>query len=816
MPVKCETNHILPTTDNIDYEDIKHFIKEHTTPGQGKAVAIPGSTDDNAKHVEDSLFSILRDQEERISWFVRSKVGEIKRRLEHLDHQIKRFAARKAKDATRAVSVKRLERYGHIETDIIKVGEEIKSLSRFVGVQQTAFRKLLKKYKKWTGSVELSQRFNKEILDSSSSFTKTDLQTFLAQYDELLAAVRTLYDEHLSSTRDTRSTELGQSRSDSQSQKALPFAHVQDILERGKQVEFDHLVATLPLGANGKSAAYWVHSDNLVELQVLLSQHTRSFTSYRKESSTGTPSSPMRGGSHLGPPNFFDVIADDQDRYLSEQSSQTLGQLEGHAASTLQTAAICVRTTKDDEAALVARRQSVAGKLKGFDRASVKRKYAQSLLERDPSFAVEKATVPSVAFVEEKVQSTCSLQVMKHWLSQHNDIQPIATIQSHRSRFHSVPNDATGVLLAALDNAVSVHFGIAVDTDIRESSSFPYAILQVRQEGAQSSDLIQVLDSSHLVERVRGFSMEHYAVWDVTRPSNVATPSWVSLLEQDIRKLPNSTERRVATHNGDFSSQSTTPQVLTTASSETGNTVASSQGPTTPYGLDGTAHPHDFSTVVRHPRKKSQRVITSKPMQQYWSEYDHPEDSDNENGYVIYINPDEESWFDQAWTKMGKMFRRSDPRSNPSLSSSTRDLEAGSHDGTEDSDDEEHDTNKPLIHRQLSNTYGAIVLPTSSRHRATEKSRHWPPRLPLVCVAASVIILSIAFILAATGRKKQASEVDAGIIFAVASSLAFAMTGVLTIFKHRARVSWQLWVVAIGAMCAVAVTSGVLLGWAIA
>ena len=69
------------STDNIDYEEIKHFIKENTTPGNGKALAIPGGPNELGKGLEDALFEVLREQHERITFFVRSKTGEIRRRL---------------------------------------------------------------------------------------------------------------------------------------------------------------------------------------------------------------------------------------------------------------------------------------------------------------------------------------------------------------------------------------------------------------------------------------------------------------------------------------------------------------------------------------------------------------------------------------------------------------------------------------------------------------------------------------------------------------------------------------------------------------
>lgn len=69
------------TADNIDYDDIKHFIKENTTPGQGKSVSVPGRGDDKLVEFENALFHILADQHQRIDLFVKSKAGEIQRRL---------------------------------------------------------------------------------------------------------------------------------------------------------------------------------------------------------------------------------------------------------------------------------------------------------------------------------------------------------------------------------------------------------------------------------------------------------------------------------------------------------------------------------------------------------------------------------------------------------------------------------------------------------------------------------------------------------------------------------------------------------------
>jgi hypothetical protein len=47
----------------------------------GKAISIPGNVDQKALDLDDELLAILEDQHNRIDLFVRSKAGEIQRRL---------------------------------------------------------------------------------------------------------------------------------------------------------------------------------------------------------------------------------------------------------------------------------------------------------------------------------------------------------------------------------------------------------------------------------------------------------------------------------------------------------------------------------------------------------------------------------------------------------------------------------------------------------------------------------------------------------------------------------------------------------------
>ncbi|CAL8581902.1 hypothetical protein XPA_007582 [Xanthoria parietina] len=177
---------------NVDYNDLKRLIKVRTTRGQGEALSIPGHGNEAKalKAFEHEFYRELADQHQRVDLFVHSKAGEISRRLAHLDSQVGQLQQRYALLQPGKIPVKRLERYSRAEAAAEKAGEEIKSLARFVGAQKLAFVKILKKYRKWTGSPTLDSRFRTKVLDQPAAFSNRDFGSLLNQYTQILAAVR--------------------------------------------------------------------------------------------------------------------------------------------------------------------------------------------------------------------------------------------------------------------------------------------------------------------------------------------------------------------------------------------------------------------------------------------------------------------------------------------------------------------------------------------------------------------------------------------------------------------------------------------------
>jgi hypothetical protein len=63
-------------------------------------------------------------------------------------------------------------------------------LSRFASAQIVAFRKIIKKYKKWTGSNTLGSRFHDTVMNQPQSFSRKDYGYLNAQYDAISRDMR--------------------------------------------------------------------------------------------------------------------------------------------------------------------------------------------------------------------------------------------------------------------------------------------------------------------------------------------------------------------------------------------------------------------------------------------------------------------------------------------------------------------------------------------------------------------------------------------------------------------------------------------------
>jgi len=171
--------------DNVDYNELKYYIKAKTSRDQAKAIAIPGQQDTALQKFENELYAQLCEQHARVDLFVKSKADELTRRLRFLDTKVAKLASRCSSTLDRDVLHRRQRQFVKLEKQIRECGDEVEGLPRFCAAQVKAFVKILKKYKKWTGSATLGQRFKDNVLGDLKSFTRRDFSPLLLQYQEL-------------------------------------------------------------------------------------------------------------------------------------------------------------------------------------------------------------------------------------------------------------------------------------------------------------------------------------------------------------------------------------------------------------------------------------------------------------------------------------------------------------------------------------------------------------------------------------------------------------------------------------------------------
>ncbi|OCL14007.1 hypothetical protein AOQ84DRAFT_281997, partial [Glonium stellatum] len=702
--MRLAANPDLFSTDNVDYDEIKYLIKEHTTPGSGKAVAIPGHEEIAGQDFEDLLYDELVEQHARVNLFIRSKSGEIERRLDYLHDRLAALHSRQPLDASAHIPAKRVERYAKLESNIIKTGDEIRSLARFRGAQRTAFTKLLKKYKKWTGSDGLERRFKANFLERPENFSKLDLAPLLEQYTEILQSVRAPFEaaaqtkqsQNTSSTVQTLRTSIAPEGLGSASIPARIFSAVSE----GSELDFDTALSTIPLGTYGSKATYWVHPDHIVEVQVLLLQHTRLFQPTKAKSSSN--SSPYATPSRRNSSGRLDsagqsekdddaglLVLDDPEQFTQKQNESTIADKE--ATGRLVAKAVgSARWTSGGQAAIVVglEPQTEMTKTDNVRIAKLKRKHLDALLEPTRPFNARRLSHSST--VSENASQTVdevsdAISNVREWLVSNQQVKPIVEIISKRTRFSGLSNGLSGGLWANLDMNIYMKKFVPGELSDAEWASklqnhshrFPYAVLEIRREGSQSADAIKALDSSHLVERVRGFSVEAQAVWACCKPSSMSPPSWLPTLEKDIRKIPVERSRR---QRGRTGSSSAAVAFSLTSGHTTASTASITDGQTSPSTLQlgessATSGPEFFETpplsaFKRKPKKpyrvpqpsaldptllpppalqppeqeqeQEQGQEQERPqqkLQRYWNEYDHPEDGSDDEAYFIYIDP---------------------------------------------------------------------------------------------------------------------------------------------------------------------------------
>ncbi|KAL9095733.1 MAG: hypothetical protein Q9165_002165 [Trypethelium subeluteriae] len=851
--------------DNVDYDDIKGMIKKHTTPDSGGAVSIPGQSGGPEKSFEDVLYGILLEQHQLVDLFARSKTGEIQRRLGSLEKQTRQMNDRLRATRANKITVKRLERYARLENEIL----------RYIGAQRLAFFKLLKKYKKWTHSEVLAQRF-KSDLNKPGSFSTIDLTHLLAKWADALQDVRAPFEpEFYKQSADQDNVNLGvpgQSQPTNSAMQKLNESQVtnyrQPRLEIVSSTAIDTAFATAPRDMWRRPASYWVHYDNIVELQVLLLQHMRLLSPSNSNTPISqSPSTQFRGKSAtasqtpspIDSENDLNTIIIEDPHYLSEEQNSRCSSMNAPPLVRLS-----VRYSSSSEA-IVSLQPNPDCTLDSIVSSKLKVKHLAPFLDTQAPFRRSSST-PGTPILETAVFDFAPTDAIRDWLRDNSHVEPLVGICSKRTHFTGLERDSTQSIWAVLDKNIS--FSRMKSEDLSNCSGmpnlrlnsrpFPHAVLHVRQMSEGANAIIHKLEQSHLVERIPGFSIEAHAVWECCRPQNMQPPHWIPRLSQDIRKVPVSNDDSQRTSHSSpnatgFDQKEDTSSRLASASEpfEGSDTAVSLPKP----GSYRTTS--DLKAAnVNNPRRKRRRAYAearslarNRSEQRYWNEYDDPEDG-NDDAYVIWVDPNSGTSFKQWFGKLLPTWHHSRSAANTRVllphdnTSSTEDGLLDDSSSSSSSPPVQTTPRKPWTygtfnpfksrgrphpsppsrsrtysnrmhtHPNIHNPTTALLPTLASDSASTAAARYERIRstLTVLTFSAATAILAVIGVLAATGRHKQAYEVDAGILFGIVVNLVFACVGLGCLVSGRGT-SWVGWCGGLVLFAVICVGNGGLCAW---
>lgn len=748
------------------------------------------------------------------------------------EKQLAKLATRPKAFKSNRIPLSELQAYACIEKDVIRAGQDIESLSRFISAQRTAFRKLLKKYRKWTGSTTLDERFNKGVFADPKGFQRFDAGPLLDTYSTLLHTIRVQYGKLIGAPATSRpDTPL-----ETIAEGSATIRELQDELDKEQKAAFDTSMRTTPLGKHSTFASYFVHPENVMELEVFLMQYAKYHLHRSRNNSLASQIhdlSKLTTFTLVEPDvsDFHAIAADNVDRFLDEQTKDN----ERQAGTTPQRTRAVLRWSGDELA--MASLRTKAGKV---SRACMNQKNVLDFFSKDEQFHAPLETAQG--------EDGVAIERLRSDMMVKDNVRPLYHFASCRSRFVGLEDGESGLCLATLDTGIRIDKPDARIVDTKRAAKFPFGILTVRQEGFPSTQLLSVLDESHLVERVPGFSIEYHCIWEMMKSEKkIDAPAWAATLDRDIRKIPKTPPMLPRSSSRQVSGERSPSTPLTARRASAKDRLGSGVGLRTAgrSGMqaqpiqtaisprDSTDGTVDSGTAVEQSsaeshlsalenpplrafRKKKRPNYLEAPtrpskqpqteQQRYWNEYDNPEEGDEEGGYAIYIDPYETSPLERAidnfFSKLGNLFRRQWPQEGeePLLQQSPAVVDE------ESSDEEMATTTRP--------GFGTFPRSTNANNVSTSPARAKQP-LPITHLATASLAISIAFllvgyILSSTGKHKLVTEVRVGVLLCIVCGLGAALAAfrLVIVRSGRGRVSAKVWGLCFGVLMLEAVFAG--------
>lgn len=578
---------------NIDYNDLKLRIRATTElPSNEKALT--------------ALYASFIEQIDHVNMFLGSKLGEVQRRMSYVENCLEAYD----EDGSLAYDV---------EANLKRLSSDLQKLSRFIVVQKTALRKLLKKYTKYSNDHgALNMRVNKYVVQDQDSFIHVDLHGF---YLELTL----LYDLVREKQQDRTQQERAQQTAASRQRRA---SRVDPVMGLNANEVFDFE----SIRKGNTKQTFLVHYDNLVEFKLFLLsnfslvdesvQHERRALQLHRQKSQmsfrelihprNNSQDDLSRRAHDAPSNTYtsnSIYINNADDLTYKGLSTTIILDDPKHLQSIQMSTDPGSLTMNEH---YRSRKLLISAIGGI------RKSANVLLE-DDAFTDDllKAITTEEPFDTFQARHTtffASMDSLKkisiEWLfSRH--IKPITKVHCTRTRFKPVNTESskleTWITLSSNIKLSSVDLNVPswTENNEKELKDCDYALFEVRFSSAVSADrlpeeLSSLLDS-HLIHKVdSSLTMLTYHLY-ITGQLKF-TPVWAPLFGEkpmDIRKNP--------------------PKVRRTKSAK--------------------------STVVSDVSTKHGSVSGDSSQFKYWNEFDNGSDTERGDGFYIDVDSDGDTLF---------------------------------------------------------------------------------------------------------------------------------------------------------------------------
>jgi len=646
---------------NIDYNHLKFKIRITTeSPGNNKE-----------KLIQD-LHNEFIQQIDMVNLFLNSKIGEVKRRLIYIENLIEQ-------QQDHFSNTKQLEEGLHlnIETYLSKIASDLQKLSRFIMIQKTGLRKLLKKYTKYSGDDgDLNTKINKYMIKNNDSFIHMDLTGFYLE----LALIYDLIRSNLELQQEEAIVQSNQSISPN---SKISSQHVQFQQQNQKQrrrssyvdpstsLNINELFDYEAVKDGNFVEKFLVHYDNLQELKLFLLANfylvdesvvmTRKNIELKKQKSTlslrqligrsaSTEDLPLaRKLQETTPQDEQSKDAKNEDERNTEvYKSNSIYLNESDELMDNTFTSIIMEDSKNftsiknesepgkfcTKLSPHSRRTMLLSAIGGLRKTSCVLLQDQSFIKDLLESSLNGETYESFYHRHEnEINVLSSLEKISiEWIySKH--VKPLIKAKLNKSRFTNfktqIDDQSNSIDSSKSKSWISLKSNIKLSQDdltttewtsLNETGSInvPYAILEVSWNSSSNvpSFLNKLLESHLLYNIDKSFNALTFSLYKFNKLS--FKPNWAQLFESnfDIRKLPPKIKRN----------KSHTSKLISESSSNNGNT------------LNITS---DNGSSLHNPSVSGESTVQFR----YWNEFDNGSDFENDAAFTVDVDSSDDYQF---------------------------------------------------------------------------------------------------------------------------------------------------------------------------